>query len=284
MDPAPVLSTPSPPKSRVLVTALLALFLLGSLGALYEMVSYAGPYRWFAELQLRFFDAYYTAPTVALTLAVCVVPFLVILRLLSANGTIPADSFLVALLVSGRHSHMAVRGSRARRWLTVFGVGLVVGVMSGRDMVVASRGEQLERVTVSALEQGAHPRSTWLEIEGKLDWDASLQTEEGHKTTTYVPIVSEAWKPGTKVGAVLRLDMDEDEWTDQALRGTVDLTGLPGVVRSAYEDAGLDADDAVLLTWGESPAEKAAGSRSLAVLAFILMSIGGLGSLLRMRR
>ena len=132
MDPAPVLSTPSPPKSRVLVTALLALFLLGSLGALYGMVSYAGPYRWFAELQLRFFDAYYTAPTVALTLAVCVVPFLVILRLLSANGTIPADSFLVALLVSGRHSHMAVRFSRARRWLTVFGVGLVVGVMSGR--------------------------------------------------------------------------------------------------------------------------------------------------------
>ena len=257
---------------------------LGLLGALYSTIFYVGPYRWLTELQLRWFERYYTSTTVAFTVLLCVVPPLVAIRVLAASGALPADSFAVAMASQSGRGAFKARFARARRWVIVFGVGATLAVLSTRDLVVAARGKQLAQISAQALERGKEPESTWLEVQGNPLWDSTLNTEEGHKKLRYVPVVSDAWSPGSKVRALLRFsEYVADPAEGQPLQGTVDITGVPGLVQSSYAEAELDVRDAVLVDVGESPDRKAGAARFLIWLGVLLMSIGGPMSFVRMR-
>lgn len=278
--------TSSAPAARggALQLSLVAALVAGALAAAYSMAFYAGPYRWLAEKQLRWFDAYYVSLTVILTLCLFVVPPLVAARVLVAGGRIASDSTLALLVSSGIGARLRERVARARFWLILLVVGGGLIVLSVRDLAVAARGKQLEALTASALEAGAQPRGTWLEIQGTPVWDATIESEERHQRWSFVPIVSEQWQPGAKVRALLRVRSDEAEQVDaNALRGTLDWTGVPGVVRSAYREAQLDVEDALLIDYGTSPAERTAASNILIGLGGVLALIGGAGAVRRMR-
>lgn len=278
-------SSPRPSaKIRALSALLLAAIALGLVGAVYSMIFYVGPYRWLAELQLRWFDRYYASTTVAFTLLLCVVPPSVALRLLVVNSALPAGSFAAMAAGVGRGPFRG-RFSRARRWVIVFGVGATLVVLSTRDLVVAARGKQLLQVSAHQLERGAEPAGTWLEIQGNPLWDSAVLTEEDHKSLRYVPVVSDDWRPGAKIGALLRITEGVlgAPLDPQRLSGTVDVTGVPGLVQSAYADQELDVADAVLIDAGESPEHKAGTARFLISLGAVLMLLGGVVSFVRLR-
>lgn len=281
----PASSSPQPPaKIRALATLLLVALALGLIGALYSMIFYTGPYRWLAELQLGWFDRYYTSTTVVFTFVLCVAPQSIALRILGANGALPAGSFAAMAAGTGRGA-FAARFSRARRWVIVFGVGLVLIVLSARDLAVASRGKQLLQISARQLEKGVEPAGTWLEIQGNPLWDSAVMTEEEHKSLRYVPVVSDEWEPGAKVRALLRItEGPAGEPLDlKQLSGTVDVTGVPGLVQSAYSEEELDVRDAVLINVGESPAQKAGSAKVLISLGAMLMLLGGVVSFVRLR-
>lgn len=272
-------------RSGALQLLLIVFLLIGVLAAAYSMLFYAGPYRWLAEAQLRWFDAYYVSITVVLTLCLFVVPPLVAARVLVMGGQLAEDSALAALIAPGASAGLRARVDRAKFWLIVFSVGAGLVVTSLRDLMVAAQGKQLERVSLSALEQGKKPRGTWLELDGTLVWGGSLETEDRRERWTFVPVVSERWKPGGPVRALLRVPSDEITDVDpKALRGTLDWTGAPGVVRSGYRDGKIDIEDALLLDYGKSPAERAGASTIMIALGGVLALIGGAGSIVRLRR
>ena len=269
---------------RALGLALSAALVLGVLYALYCMLLFAGPYRWLAELQLGWFKAYYVSTTCAFTLLLLVVPPSVALRVLAMSGKLPADSLAALFASPTTGARLRATIARARRWLIVLGAGVVLGGLSVRDLVVAQRGQTLERVSAAALETGAETHSTWLAIDGQLHWDSALEAEESNEEVTYVPIVSEAWTAERRLGALLMVaKRDLEELDASAISGTVDITGAPGMVRAAYEDMGFDASHAVLLEYGDSPAQKGASGKFLLGFGLFLMLIGGVGTFKRLR-
>jgi hypothetical protein len=207
------------------------------------------------------------------------------IRILVMSGALPAGSFVAAMASRAGRGGFSARFARARRWVIVFGVGATLAVLSARDLVVAARGKQLTRVSARELEQGEEPVGTWLEIQGNPLWDSSLQTEERHKALRYVPVVSDDWKPGTKIRALLRISEDGAGLlaAAQSLSGAVDVSGVPGVVVSAYAEGQLDVSDAVLVDVGESPDRKAGTATFLLSLSAVLMLVGGTVSFVRLR-
>lgn len=281
MEPSEPTPTPRTPNMRVVSAVLFTALVLGVLGALYSMFFYAGPYRWLAELQMRWFDRYYVKSTAAFTVVLCVAPPAVALRVLQVSGLLPKPA--TATVTSPREP-FGRRLSRAQNWLIVFAVGVGLGVFSAQSLYVAARGAKLVKISAKELEQGTQPTSTWLQISGDPVWDASLSTEENRNQFRYVPVVSALWKPGTKVAALLRFKEESGErMGDLNLRGTVDITGVPGMVQSAYEEGGLDVRDAVLLDVGESPDEKAGAARIMLPLSVVLMLVGGVVLYRRLR-
>jgi hypothetical protein len=281
--PSPDLAPPAA-KAGNLSAVLALLFVLGLLGSAYAIIFYAGPYRWLAELQLHWFDAYYPGTTAVFTVILLILPTLVAIRLLTMRGALPARSLAALLASSGSRGALRARFGRARTWLIVLGVGVTMAVMSTRDLYVAARGEKLLRVPIGALEKGAAPKSTWLRIDGKPLWESSLTTEERREQQRYVPVVSDGWQPGTKVGALLRFAENEaDSLGTQPLQGTVDITGVPGMVRSKYEESQFDVSEAVLLDVGKSPSEKAGAAWFIMAIASLLVLLGGVVSFIRLR-
>lgn len=272
-------------QSRALPRVLGTVLVLAVLAAAYSMLFYAGPYRWLAEAQLAFFDAYYPSLTAALTLSFTVVPPLVAIRVLVAGGALASDGLLAALVAQGGAAQFKARFAPARGWLITLGIGATIAVLASRDLIVMSMGKELERVAANELERGAETHSTWLEIAGEPDFERALETEESRKRITYVPIRAQGAPPRERVGALLRLtEGDSDLSEGQPLRGTVDVTGIPGMVRVAFEKQGLEVDDALLLELGKSPAERASASTFLLSFGGLLLVIGGIGSFFKLRK
>jgi|GEM_PF-4990852 len=273
------------PPSRWLAPALATAFGAALLYSLYCMLLFSGPYRWLAELQMRWFGSYYVSVTCVFTLLFGVVPLLVIIRVLTAANKLPHDSWAVLLATPRPGGGLAARVTRARGWLMALGVGVMLCALSARDLVVAARGKRLQQISAQALEAGDEAGSTWLEVAGTLDWDRSLETEEDHKKLTYIPIVSERWSPSSPLGALLVVADDELARLEaEPLSGTVDITGAPGLVRAGFENIGVDVNRATVLQFGASPEEKATGSLFLLGLGLTIALVGGVGCFVRMRR
>ncbi|HEX6239466.1 MAG TPA: hypothetical protein VFZ61_01180, partial [Polyangiales bacterium] len=116
-------------------------------------------------------------------------------------------------------------------------------------------------------------------------WDSAVRTEEQHSSLRYVPVVSDEWQPGAKIRALLRISEGPRAapLDPQQLAGTVDITGVPGLVQSMYAEQELDVRDAVLIDAGESPAHKAGSAKVMISLGGVLMLLGGVVCFVRLR-
>jgi len=138
--------------------------------------------------------------------------------------------------------------------LTILVMGLVLIFVGGRDLWRAEQGGTLQKLDAAQLERGTRPTSTWLELHGALLHDGAVEAETHGTKHLYVPLVSEAWKRGVRVGALIKLPASEDPGP-VPFRGAIDPEGLPGTVRAAYEEAGIEAGQAVVLELDKRPLE-----------------------------
>jgi hypothetical protein len=136
-------------------------------------------------------------------------------------------------------------------------------------------------VTAAALEAGARPESTWLQLEGQPFEAARIELEP----YSYVPLVSAGWAPGQRVAVVLKMEAHTELAPDARLfRGTRDPARLPMLARGGYQDMGFDVRRALVLELGTTPADRSSRSHWLVGAGGALLVIGVLGAARRMRR
>lgn len=254
-----------------------SLALLTALSTAVCWLAYVGPYRWLSELLVQVVGADYLGLSVLLTGFGLGVTFFGAAQLARRVG------LLQTVVHSGRRARSAGARvlSRTRAWLCIALVGAVSTFLGARELRTALAGARLERVAVSALEAGARPGSSWLQIEGQPFEAARIQLEP----YSYVPLVSPAWTPDQRVAVVLKLDADESLAPDaRVFRGTRDPARLPVLARGGYQDMGFDVRRALVLELGTTPADRTGRAHWLAGVGAALLALGTVGAALRVRR
>lgn len=255
----------------------LSLGVLTALSTVVCWLAYVGPYRWLSELLLRVVGADYLGLSVLLTGFGLGVTFFGAAQLARRAG------LLQTVAHSGRRARSATTRllSRTRAWLCIALVGAASLFFGARELRAALAGERLERVTAAALEAGARPDSTWLQLEGQPFEAARIELEP----YSYVPLVSPGWTPGKRVAVVLKMDARTTLAPDARLfRGTRDLAPLPVLARGGYQDMGFDARRALVLELGTTPADRSSRSHWLVGVGAALLAIGAVGTAVRAAR
>jgi hypothetical protein len=255
----------------------ISLVVLTALSTAVCWLAYAGPYRWLSELLLRVVGADYLGLTVVLTGFGLGLAFFAAAQLARRLG------LLQTVVHSSRRARSASARffSRTRAWLVVVLLGAACLAFGARESRVAHAGERLERVASAALESGARPASSWLQVEGKLFEAARIELEP----YSYVPLVSPSWAPGRPVAVVLKMDARETPAPDaRVFRGTRDALGLPVLARGSYQDMGFDVRRALVLELGTTPADRSGRAQGLAGVGSALLAFGLLGAALRVWR
>ncbi len=244
-------------------------------------LTYSGPYRWLAEVEISAFGAYYPSYTWVATMLLLALASRLAFQAARRAGVVAG----VEVTPEERKARAAETAERFRTYrpaLAVLVLGGTLAFLGGRDWIRAQRGRALENVAVDTLEAGKKPSSSWVEIaDGTVAWDLAIQWKGGHASeVAYVPLLSRAWVEGKPVGAVLALgssDLELAHGDAPSFTGTVDKLGLPGAVRAAYEDKGFAVRDAVVLHVqrdGPSKREQSGLTFALLGLATLLVGIG----------
>lgn len=196
--------------------------------------TYQGPYRWLAELQLRFFGSYGLQITALLTLVIFVLPGLFVFRSVG-----PQDREAVG---SSGTIHPA--------WMLIVPVGLLgVGLYLHRE----SRVMRLASVTVEDLEAGTKPASRWVAVKGLPLTDGAMCAKRNVSTECFTPIVTESWS--LKTPLVVFISARHEVQASGPYEGLATFAGLPGFLRVAYERRGATVGSgAVVVDLGGGPA------------------------------
>ncbi len=245
--------------------------LLGAAVAIGCLVGYVPPYSWIADAQLSLMHTNLVSLSLFVTFAITSLPFVLAARLVE--------------------SRIDPSGAASRKWdrLDVFldtwpGKVLMVGAtlfaMGGylgyRD---ATRGP-LTVIDVRDLERGEVPASTYVELRHARALDgASIDFQESSSTSTFVPIVSREDRRTAGVFAHYRTGIARDA----PLRGPIDQDGLPGEIRSAYEDAHAIDSPHWVIDVGADPSERADFAVKMAVFGLVV-SISALAWAIARRR
>jgi hypothetical protein len=139
--------------------------------------------------------------------------------------------------------------------------------------------------TAADFEAARPPASTWVEVSGRLLRQADIALGESPNpgappwTSHYMPVVSDAWRPGRPVAVFLQVS-DFGLGAVQPgkpVQGLISVSGLPGPVRARFVEAGLTpAEHYVLVEVGTDPAfERWAGLVILAIGGVVILA--GLG-------
>jgi hypothetical protein len=206
--------------------------------------SYTGLYRWLAELELGWFGAYYPGYTGVVELAVCLL-----------LGAVPGGLLLFALVKlevfpvdPANPPDVAAQDARTLGWLDthiwrVFGLAGGIAALIGGSILTWSglTAGALTTPDLAALEAGTAPPSRYVEVQGRLLWDRTLT--HGPRGTVqpigYVPLVSQGWQAGRPVVIYVRVNNPQDPaLAGGPLTGTLSQDGLPGPVRTQFEEQG----------------------------------------------
>jgi hypothetical protein len=266
---------------RSLQLASLSVLLLGLGLSSYWAFTYSGPYRWLAELQLRWFGAYSEQATFLLLLVGFGLPTLRVVRGLGRAGLLPIDSpTQQARAMSQMRFFLALRP-----WLLLGGAGVAFVFAGLRDGREASAGKQFELVTCAQLEAGGDPPGNWFMLADNPLWDLKVEAGQNYGDWLFVPLVSPQWSAARPVGAVLKIDRNGKGALDGPLFvGARARTGLPGMVRVRFEEAGLRVERALVLELGANPAHKAKYARIFVWLGPVLAVVGAIGGAITWRR
>jgi hypothetical protein len=251
-------------------------FLLGIVCAVptvYWAATYSGPYRWIAEMQLRWMGMYEGGITFVLAL------FLVLVPLLGVR-------FLVKKLAFSKQREegadpgwwQQVSKYFADLMLVLIGV-IFVGV--GAFLYFRVMGEaQATAVDVADLEGGKRAGKLWLEVSGRLLFDDAGAVEKNHVTTYYAPVVSESWSSGNPVAVYLEVHERDlgQELKNKAVgkyKGMVTVGGLPGMAREDLKKRGFGpAEGYVMLDYKNGPADVQKGARHLMIAGAVVGAVG----------
>ena len=206
------------------------------------MLTYSGPYRWIAELQLAHGGSYSEQLTLVGTMLVVGLPLFGLVGLAHrsrGSGVTHAGTF------------DRLTQSRLARAGVMFGV-IGIGGAGWFTVDLATVGDRVE-VDLAAIEAGQEPPSRWVVLRGALRHDLALGVTEGSRVTHYVPLVaSEASAP------VVYLEVDDSGLADPELasgtyEGILYANDLPGMLRTQLERENGQALRHYRFDWRETP-------------------------------
>jgi hypothetical protein len=226
-----------------IVLPLVGILPMMALGG-YWWWSYTGLYRWLAEVEIGWFDAYFPVYTGMVELALCMllgaVPVGLLLFVMVRLQVFPVDPV--------SPPEVAAQDARTLSWLDthrwrVFGLaGGVVMLICGALLTWSGlTAGALTRPDLAALEAGAAPPSRYVEVQGRLLWERSLAhgPRGAVQPLNYVPLVSQGWQAGRPVALYVRVNQPQGpQLAGGPLEGTLSEDGLPGPVRTQFEEQG----------------------------------------------
>lgn len=243
----------------------------------YLMFNYLGPYKWIAELQLRWMGSYSEKLTLILTgLPIWGLVLLVtwpVRRVFSAGGTAPR------------------REMELSSAMIVLVVGLGFAFFGMRKMHAAEAAGSLTPITVQSLEGGQAPPSAWVRATGVPIDRAAMGFGKGGSKDEFVPVISspEGELPASGVRLFLKVGSRSAYRSGPApaeYQGMLERAGLPGPVRVSMERNGLlKGGDYYVLELGQTPAGKARNARVLVWVGLCVSALGvAIGIVARFRR
>jgi hypothetical protein len=246
------------PKEAYGVGALVAALL-----TLLFLVTYSGPYRILADLQVAWFHTHIVNISFWVTMLFMSAPILAVVYLLERRlGT--RQTWFTPIWNNLDHIFDLWPGK-----LLLIGATLLV---MGTYFAVKDLGRgSLTMLSVSELEQGHPPRGTYVELaDGTILKNTNLRFTSNGTTYRYLPVVDRAEVP------VLFLRVSEREGlhgSPEKIRGILDLNAMEGELRSQLEAAHAIGTTHYVLGVGRKP-EPALGGW----MAFIGigLSFGGL--------
>jgi hypothetical protein len=215
--------------------------------------TYTGLYRLIAEAQLSVFGQYYMDLTLVLT----------------AAGTLLPPIGLVVTVFGRGSPGSSPRGpawlERSPRAVGIAAVGFGLMVVGGWNLFsVAGLDEPVPTELAAVAAGGA---SSWVHLRGGVPvWDDALSMEDNHVEDVYVPLVTEGGGPPYVVFA-------KGEALEAEFDGMVTAGGLPGLIRTEYERAGVIADEHWLVDTRDGPSRR----RGMGWAFIILGSVAALG-------
>lgn len=241
------------------------------IATIYCAFSYAGPFRWIAELSMSVFGSYSPKLTFMLSFIVLLLPSAALAARLKAQSS-PQEQAERKRAGAARDAKLL----RVQSWLMLATVGGVLFFVGVRDLWAARTGATLVHTSCASIEAGSTPTGSWLEIEGSAIPSAAIETEEGYSKYVYVPFVSDNWSKKHPLPVVLRLGAAvRGELNARSYQGSLDWDGLPGMVRTAYEAEGVQAANALVLNVGREPHKNLATSQLLAAGGLLGLLLGG---------
>jgi hypothetical protein len=257
------------------------LLLVGCLSVFFAW-TYSGPYRWLAELQLRWMGSYEVQLTFIFSLVLTGAPFVLVMVIWNkaARAAIgSADGGETAQPAPSQPaSDVAVRQFIGRYGfaLTLGAVALAFAGMSAYDFWRVAGASRMIEFSVGQLEQGGSAPGLWLALRGRKLLDEAQRIEDSYSSIKdYIPVVSGNWKAGQPVAAFIEVtnssrdDQIRNRYIDRH-EGMVDSTGLPGMVRVAFERHGLaPAGNYILVEYGRTPADARKSARDFLIIAGI---------------
>jgi hypothetical protein len=215
-----------------------------------------GPWRWLVDVQLWLFNGYYRSYTIGACVFLLLAVTTGIHKGLSRAGwpARPVVGFAVKLVLDGWSGLPKVLAVALFVGAAVLGIGLW-------QYIPARLAGPRTEVSAADLEAGERPASRWLVVQGRaLVEKPVVWSKRGTEEERAVCLVSERWQANEPVAVILSARTAEPLPHDSAptkVEGMATVIGVPGLIRSSFEQDGLKvADGALYVEVGNTP-EKA---------------------------
>jgi hypothetical protein len=248
-------------------------------GAFWLMYEYAGPFKWLAELQLKWFGVYEESVTLLLTALVLLTPVGIVVWLIRRTMRFAMPPIEQSQITQSNEP--PITPSPAARVFSNLGIGaifILIGLLvlglSAYQYVRGRGASELSKLTIDDLEAGRVPASRWCSIKGfpVFKLSGAYKSSTSAAQDYYVPVISSNWPlngPATLYLKVRERELTDDIRFDRAefFQGMLTPRDLPGLVRTQFEREGpRPAANYYVLELGKTPADLLRIARDLLIL------------------
>lgn len=238
---------------------------------------YAGPYRFFAELQVRAWGTEYVQLSAGATFLVflpAVVLPLAVLRWRFVPG---------ALATGAKAARSAVVTPVKAAEVAVICIGILLLGFGGWAWVLAVTAGPLTEYSIGQAERGIEAKSRYVFItDARPIPGYDLRFTRDDRTEYYFPV--ESGQGGDGLLHVF-IQLSNSAWPEQpatALTGELVPDGLPGALRVSLEEKSLMASRHFVLHPGRNPADDATFFGWMSVIGALFLAVGILGVKMRL--
>jgi len=254
---------------------LICLVILGP--PFFFWLTYSGPFQWLAELQLAWFHGY----EVTITLLLTMFAWLAALAALLAITTKARGRPFNASNFSANHQHIINRATNALFAAAPIALLAIAGYLE----FLHHTTHDLAHLDMAAFVQGASSHSRYVALDNAaVDPDNAQSMEENDdgpskSATHFLPLLPQNYRPGDPVHAFVEVD-EKDVPKAQAqpellTHGLIAFTGLPGMVRVAFQRANMPpAPRYILLRFNTTPADYHSDAITFTIIAAVIFTLG----------